>query len=624
MSEEATDGLRAFAEVRPRVNIAELKPATIFTYEFGIRLDQECFPALNAQIALKRSLYNQLVACLRQIHSELQETTLQFAGPRAIELAADVARLSQDIDKARALNDTEALKKLSLQRSEAKKTLFPILLDTRRKHALALKPIFSKVGVNSNCATYVLRSQAVQEGLGWATANAVLNDAIKAWKASLSQGQAPRFVNGESRVTDSLTLQFTERGGLPITRLFDGKCKQINLGSDQTYGRRHYHEFKFRLGNLDARSYATGTWQYHRPLPKDSTAVIARIIQRRIGNDNRHSLHVVVKLPRPLYQLSTAVRRNGLVSLHFGWASDITGRRIAGIASSPNPLEAKLLQLPPVIEKDLQRAAKIQSLRYASRDHIVSLLRSIDVEDWPDLPREFYRKLRQLPGQNVALARLHCLYGLLRDVGYESNELKEWRAKDLLLRQDFVNLGRRARNRRRDYWRVIANNLVTSYAVIAIEPLKLKEKAQKVDPKTGKKSELLPKARAGRVMAGIYELEECIRWACQKTNTPLLEIEADTVASCAVCGGRTESLDGTPSHIYCAKCNVSNERKFNGAARAWQIAQPLLKEVFETHSQNVERSITESAERHQSKSLKRSEGRYKARTARSSDVDGVN
>jgi len=599
-------------------------PATILTYEFGIRLDEECMPALDAQIALKRSLYEKLVACLRQVYSELQEMTLKFAGSRAIQLTAEITRLSQEFDKARALNDAEALKIIAQQRSEARKELFPILLDTRRKHALALKPIFSKVGINSNCATYALRSKAVQEGLGWATANAVLNDALKAWKAALSQGQPPRFHSVEAKLSDPLTLQFTERGGLPVTRLFDGQCKQINLGADQTFGRRRYHQFKFRLGNLDARSYATGTWQYHRSLPKDSRAVIARLIQRRIGNENRYALHVVVKLSKPLHQSSTTIKRDGLVSLHFGWASDINGRRIAGIANSPDPFEAKLLQLPPEIEEELQRASKIQSLRYASRDHIVSSLRSINVEEWPDSPRDFYKKMRQLPAQNVALARLHCLIRLLRGSGYESKELETWRTKDLLLRQDFVNLGRRARNRRRDYWRVVANNFVTSYAAVAIEPLKLKAKAQKIDLKTGNKSELLPKARSGRVTAGIYELEECIRWACQKTNTPLLEIEADTVAICAVCCGRTETLDRKPSHIYCAKCNISNERKFNGAARAWQIAQPLLKEVFETHSADAERSITESAERHKAKSLKRSEGRSKARTVRSSDIDEVN
>lgn len=573
-------------------------------------------PLVEEQIAKARALYNDLVACMRYVFAEISELTLQLAGPEARALVEKIDQLTKSFDEARATDDRDLLKSIAVRRKEARDKLFPLLGQTRKRHAADLHALYSKVGKNATCSTYKVRTKAVQDGLGWATANAILDNSLRSWKSSLTQGHSPRFSPGEFKLRDVLTLQFTEPGGLTTDKLFNGSHKQIKLLAPEEPGRKRYGSFCFRLGNSDADKYASGTWQYHRRIPESCRIALARLVRRRIGKDVRYSLQLVANLGEPLAPPANNAERGGLVAIHFGWAADITGRRVASVANSSNPNSASLLQLPPDIEADLTRAANIQAKRDSARDLLALVLRKLDIEPWPETLQEHCKVLRRLPTQQISLSRLHKFCRLLMAEGLVVPEIEEWRLEDRRRWQDTSHLSRRARNRRREHWRDIAINLVTHYRAIAIEPLDLARMAIKQDADSGKYSELARNARAGRVVAGIFELETAIRWACQKTRTPLLEISAQTVAVCAHCGGSTIPDELSSHVIHCIECGSVVDRKSNGAARAFQIIEPHLDELCDAYLSDIERIAVEAAERRSAIKAKLSAGRSKARVER--------
>ncbi len=239
-------------------------------FEYDVRLDREALAAANDQIKRSRALYNELVAMLRAVFEETNAWVLDPAGERAIQIDTQVRALTEGFDKARSSNDVDAMHAIAAVRLPRWKELAGLMAIARQEHAAELRRRFySRVGANSTCDPYRLRCDAVSSGLGWATANDILDRALVAWRASMKQGRPPRFSRGDEKMQDTLTLQFTAVGGVDVEWLGGGRHqdfqKQLPEGGA---GRRHYGTFKFRLGPALAGAYATGTMQVHRGLPK--------------------------------------------------------------------------------------------------------------------------------------------------------------------------------------------------------------------------------------------------------------------------------------------------------------------------------------------------------------------
>lgn len=84
----------------------------------------------------------------------------------------------------------------------------------------------SKIGKNSACETYQLRSRAIAEGLCWGTANAVLDAALIAFKKTFTKGTALRFAVGSEKDQDTFTLQFTTAGGVAASTFLSGQHRE--------------------------------------------------------------------------------------------------------------------------------------------------------------------------------------------------------------------------------------------------------------------------------------------------------------------------------------------------------------------------------------------------------------
>jgi hypothetical protein len=613
---------------------AMLPEGNVRVYEYGARLDAESREAVGDQIFKARRLYNALVACIRDVVEGLHAFEMESAGPVAAELQRRIELLNAAFDAARADDDEPEMKRVAQERRLLWPELGALLKRARQAHKQEAQERFlNRIGKRATCDTYKLRCAAVADGLGWATANQILDNALVAFKKSFQRGQAPRFARGEDKIQDTLTLQFTTAGGVPAKTLLSGAHGELAIEPTNGCGRRKYGSFRFRLGPASAGLEASGTWQYHRPLPEDATIGLARLVRRKLGKDTKWALQLMVKSPLPPAEHDGA--RRPLVAVHFGWAEDVTGRRVAGVTDGADPGQARVLQLPPDVEAGLLRAAELQSQRDSNRDLIVARIKSepwdgrllvkpeSDAASWTPAERaaDALAALRRLPAQHVAASRLHRVCRLLREADALPEWLDVWRKEDRLHWQSSAHAARRARNLRRDFYRKTALDLAQRYSAILIEPLDLAAAAKKVNETTGEKTEFARKARAGRTVAAVYEFESAIRWAAAKQGSAVIELTGPTASQCSVCGSVDVVTNEDDSQLmHCLGCGAELDRKQNGAALAWQAAHDDLDTLVEDFWRQRMEAQRERKERQAEKKAKLAGGRQAARAAAAREV----
>lgn len=593
-----------------------------------MRLDKDCIQAAGDQIIKSRRLYNDLVAAIRGIVTELTAFVLEKSGPDARRCQEEIDTLNAAFAAARAENNEDAMKHVAAARREKWRELAALVKEARTNHRSEIQSLYlSRIGKNSACDTYKIRSKAVADGLGWATANQVLDASLIAFKKSFARGNAPRFAVGEEKIQDALTLQFTMAGGLPVDAILAGKHGEVALLPTNGCGPRKYGEFRFRLGAAKSATDATGTWQYHRPLPEGAHVGLCRLVRRRVGKDYKWAIQLQVK--RPTIEHEVLAGRKPLVAVHFGWAANDDGRVVADISDGADPGQAYALKLPLEIEQGLERANAIQSARDSTRDVIVPRLNEIalpevDIENIEKLSpdslearlakvAEELRAIRRLPVGHVAVRRLHRLCGMLRDVGCLPEWLEAWRKEDRLRWQSATHIARRARNRRKGFYRQTAIDLARQYSTIVLEPLDLAKAAVKIDETTGERTEFTKKARAGRVVAALYELESAIRWAAAKTGSAVLELTGETASRCSTCGGSVVSDETNSQLLHCVQCGADLDRKQNAAAMAWQMANDDLESLIETFWTETIAARRAAEDGQAEKKSKMAEGRRQAR-----------
>ena len=606
---------------RQKITPADIPSGDSVIYEYGIRIDKDSAALVGAQISQARRLYNDVVASIRNTITDLQAFVVDRSGPEAISVQAEIEALTEAFAAAKAADSEPDMQRIAESRREKWRTLSGMLKAARKEHRAEIQERFlSRVGRNATCETYKLRSAAVAAGLGWGTANAVLDAGLQAFKKSFALGKAPRFAAGAEIYQDCLTLQFTAAGGIPAENILTDKHAEFMLRPDGGCGPRKYGELRFRLGSAKADTWASGTWQYHRPLPEGSHISLARLVRRRVGPHFKWAVQLLVKPKTPIRE--EVGERAPLVTVHFGWSADVEGRRVAGLADSADPGAAKIVALPPFIEAALERAAEIQGKRDESRDAVSVKVRAIELpESAGEALQEIIGKMRRTRPQDISANRLHYLCRLLREEDRLPEWLEEWRHADRLLWQDQTHIAKRARNARKTFYRELAISLGRRYSAIAIEPLDLAGAAVKVSELTGEKSDFTKKARSGRVVAALYELESAIRWAATKTGAAVLDLVSETASQCSICGGSHVTASKKDHQtLLCSDCGAVLDRKQNGAALAWQAVSEKrddhVEDFWIAHLGKRDDAASKKAE----KLSKMAEGRRKTRTGSDGEI----
>lgn len=596
------------------VSISPYSDASVYNMKFGVRLDKECLPLIERQILLARQLYNNIVACMRTAADGAAAYLTSQAGEEGAQLAAGIATLTAQFKEAKATQDEATMKRVAVERRNrwaAQRELFAKLRKANRE--VLNRDYWSKIGRSAGSETYQLRCKAVTEGLGWATANAVLDAALVAFKKSMEKGHAPRFSVGSLKQTDSLSLQFTQAGGVEAALVLQGKHNELKLLPPAKCARRQYGSFEFRLGPAAAEQMATGTWQYHREIPKDAFIPAVKLVRERVGKDYKWFLVLTIKTEPVAVRSGDSPKR--LAAVHMGWAADDGGRRIAAIAQSADAGAARLIRLPEDIESQLRRVDEVESTRDLARDALVEKIKAVDTSTLPELVSADLVALKSLPASRISQSRLARAWMRWKnEVGIDGvpDWFTQWRGADRLLYQSSSHLSRNARMRRRTLYRNIAAEVAASCDVLAIEELDLKNAAKKVFESTGEVSEFSTRARSGRVVAALYEFVQALRWAMSKRGGVVLSLVGETATTCSHCGSTsTLSREEQPDHLsfICSSCGAQIDRKMNGAAVAWQLVHADIDAW-------VERAHTTFAEAITERDRKKAEKKTRISTAR--------
>lgn len=506
----------------------------------------------------------------------------ELAGQPARDVQAKIDALTEQFAGAKAANDEALMTAIAASRRQEWAALAQTLKSVRVEHKAELKSFLAPIGMKSTCETYKLRSKYVADGLGWATANSVLDDALKAFQSTIKKGQAPRFAIGAEIDRDTLSLQFTTAGGIPAEKLLSGAHNECQLRPPAAgFAPRKYGELRFRLGAAKADQWATGTWQAHRPLPEGAHVAGVSLVRDRVGPKFTYNIQLLLKLPERIKK-AVPSNRSELGVLHVGWSADSNGRRIGGWTTDADAGLATILNLPQEVETGLNQAAEIESTRSKNRDDVFKWFKELPVaavSTWtaPEVAFlvEEFSAIRRLPATYVSPSRLHRFWWNMQRNNLVTDdwlELTNWRSVDKLNHQNSIHGSKRARNLRKNHYRNLALSMCQQCKSIVIDSPDLSEAAIVVNKNTGERNELNKKARAGRVVVALYELISAIKWAAARCDTVLIETDGDTASVCSSCGGiglRTVE-DTQYQQQECPHCGAVHDRKLNAAASTFQ------------------------------------------------------
>ncbi|XAH22079.1 hypothetical protein AAFF27_18920 [Xylophilus sp. GW821-FHT01B05] len=560
------------------VTLVDLPSADVLVYKFGCRIDATCAELVEKQILLSRRLYNDLIADIRLACDKRFGREMELAGAEGGTLQQQVDRLTQEFRAARADNDASKMTALAAERRNAWAQLSTLLRQLRASHKAELNAYLSGIGRSSDCSTYAIRTRYVVEGLGWATANRVLDSALRAFNSTMKRGQAPRFAKADETTHDALRLQFTAAGGVPAETLLLGKNREFKLTMPaEGGGRRRYASYAMRMGAASNDMWATGTCQIHREFPKGVHIAAISLVRERVANSYKWHLHFLLKTPVPV-EVPIVSPRLPLAVLHLGWSADAEGRRVGASADSPEPGAARVLQLPAQIESRFGRSSELQAERFRARDQVVTELkaRAVSVAStWPENAAAEFAALHTLLPQHVAPSRLHRIWWLLHHGEALKADLaffSAWRAADRLAHQAYVGIARTARMQRRDFYRALALEQCLAYECLVVDVPDLARAATIVDEVTGKKNTLGRTARSGRFTVALHEYEAALKWAAVRCKTVLLDVSGATSSSCCVCGQEAlHVVEGSRfQQVRCSQCGTVHDRKCNAATSIYR------------------------------------------------------
>jgi len=549
---------------------------------------------------MARRLYNEVIACIRKCVDARAEREFELAGQQAKDIKVKIDALNEQFSAAKAANDESAMTAIATIRRQEWSALALALKAVRSEHKAELKAYLNPIGLKSTCETYQLRCKFVEDGLGWATANEVLDRALKAFQSTIKRGQAPRFAIGAEIDRDTLCLQFTTAGGILAEKLLAGAHSECQLHPPVGgFAPRKYGEFRFRLGAAKADQWASGTWQAHRPIPENASVAGVALVRDRMGSKFTYNVQLLLKLPERMRK-ETPAKREPLGVLHLGWSYDSDGRRIGGWATGADAGLAQLLQLPPEVEEGLRKASDTESTRSQNRDKMVAWLKELpvtEIANWKSeeqLPiAEEFKAIRRLPATHVSPSRLHRFWWRMHKIDLLNEKwtpFSLWRSVDKSNHQTAVHTAKRARNRRKDHYRNIALKMCLQCESIVIDAPDLSEAAVVISKSTGERNELTKKSRAGRVVAALYELISALKWAAARCETVVIETDGDTASICSTCGASgLQTVEGTQfQQQACPHCGAFHDRKLNATAATYQRIYSQINDLRVEHNSTVE------------------------------------
>lgn len=557
-------------------------------YEYGCRPDAESAQLAGEHLWKAHVLYNNIVAVIRSVRNEVHEFLLSKC-PEARALQNSIDEQEEAFKSARAIEDVDAMAAAKAAKTDAYKRLRDALKPVRAAHKADTDGIYARIGARAQCETYRVKVQSEREGLLWCTSGAVLDAALKAWQKVSKDGGQVQFRKIDMRQQDHLTFRFCDSGGVPFETLFDRKADgasrhaRVSLSEPGVETEvftavarpRYIPGFKFQVAPAKANQFVTGTVTISRMPPAGSRVTEVRLVRKRIGPQTKWSIQLALKIPEAAApRITPSPNRRPMAALHFGWSlSDEGLRRVAALCDEADSGLAEFIDIPADIGVDLARSEMKGQERDKNRDAFVEqhLRSNVRTTGWTEATREELEALRKLPAQHVAPSRLRRLSWALEDIGLPWEALKRYAIEDRWLHQEQRSIYRCALNRRKDFYRCIAKDLVQRYEVLVLAMPSLKDAAKRRKD-DGERSDLGQMARKARTQAALYEFKQCLLYAADRAGAHVIEHpDMQHVHACSVCGN---AVQRDWDLVRCSDCGQTSDAKANAAAALWQSVEP--------------------------------------------------
>lgn len=431
---------------------------------------------------------------------------------------------------------------------------------------------------------------AYSEDIYWANANAVRDDYLKAWQRGLRTGGFPKFhkFKGEAR----FCYQFIR--GRKTADLFTGKSKLFSIEpidqsvyTDNAFTQRHRKK-KTRtlvtvlIGGVPVKFHVN----LHRDIPEGYVKQ-AVITKRKTGTHTEWGLSLTIEVEPK--ELPVAKRTDGIAAIDLGFRI-IDGNMRIGVLATDNREAAQIasripyakffelpynglcgieLWMPPKILNAKAYAKKRQS----DRDKLFENTKRKVFDMLPsDLPAELkanWDKARQ--------PRLIKIMRYLKENGhFLSSEIERWHLKDRRLYNEVSGLNARAIKHRKWFYYNLANILCKAFGTIIIEKHDWAKMAR-TEKTDGTASVLPDAAREYRMIAGLGELTQIVKYVAYKKQTVINEEDpVHKTMECHLCNEICRPSDRSRLIWQCEHCGSRWDQDYNAAVNLYRINEKKL------------------------------------------------
>lgn len=540
--------------------------------------------AMSDQLRKMNDFWNKLVELDNRFRERYNSL---LAGDSSVaELAAEFERVAAEIESVRKdilerrrrarrnVDVTPLVEKLNNLRARRRELASGLKLAKSQAKTL-LSEQRAALNAERKEAEAELRRQVTAEGLWWGNVDEV-------WaRYQAARARAKGMPLKFHRFTGEGSVSLHIQGGLPTSEIWNPGRQLIKIdpvdprafespsrGERRRLGRTKVY---FRVGS----SGGDPVWlelpiMLHRPLPPGLIKQ-AKVTRRRVGTHYYYQLHLTIDAA----QSPTRPVSSEIAGVDLAWRKTSDGLRVAYVSGSDGREEP--IVLPEKIERGLKKAEELRSLRdrlfNEMRDRLPSLLPT-GVPDW-------LREAVQAMPQWRSPARLAVLALRWRESRFAGDDeayrtLEAWRKQDKHLYEWEANARRKALEHRRQFYRELAKKLATSYGVVAVEDMDLRELAARPAPEEPPRGEEYEPAHL-RFIVGPSELRLAIKQACAKYGALYVEApSALTTQRCHACG-KEERFD-TAAHLYhrCSHCKALWDQDLNAAINLRKWAEGAL------------------------------------------------
>lgn len=546
---------------------------TARVYAYGCQAPTEGWEHVLAEADRQCIFWNRLVAIDRE-HDRRTHAAACAEDPEIAVIDANLAELNRRIElliDTRRERRAEARKKIDTPELDAEIAERVAERRAERKALWTRISAWRKAHKETVTALEMQRREEVrtarqQSALYWANYNRVIGDFERARKLVRRQGRRLRFAEfSDERGILTCQIQRSKTGlGAAFGELFGGVMQvrfdpidaRAHDPSTPRGERRRLARTHVTL-RVDAEGHTVRLpVNLHRAVPDTARVKSVALTWKREGERLRFQLCLTASMPeaRPDHPSPNAC------GIDLGWRREDNGALLVATLVS-HLTGPKRYYLPADWMRGMNQVERLHKHVDEETMRLCERLPTLELPDALAAPFEHWR-----PGLGARHVDCQALHDAVRSLNFDvPAPVLHWykRYRHLLVWRD--NLRAKLLRRRKVIYRLIAKEIASSYALIAVDALDLAEMARTRKREDGSDPELHATARAHRQRACLHELREALKDQAGKHGAVFTEVSGPSTMRCSYCGHENAPENRAERVWKCEGCKSTWDQDVNGA-----------------------------------------------------------